>query len=72
MSRKDLQELGEALDSGSAGLVVIAASNLEEKVRMALKKGIKTISKQVRANLKKSLKNEIEQAAKEEGVTLKR
>lgn len=71
MSRKDLQELGEALDSGSAGLVVIAASNVEEKVRMALKKGIKTISKQVRANLNE-LEKEIEQAAREEGVRLKR
>jgi uncharacterized membrane protein len=71
MSRRDLQELGEALDSGSAGLVVIAAANVEEKVRAALKKGVKTISKQVKASLKE-LEKEIEQAAKDESLALKR
>ncbi len=71
MSRRDLQELGEALDSGSAGLVVIAAANVEEKVRAALKKGVKTISKQVKASMKE-LEKEIEQAAKDESLALKR
>lgn len=70
MSRHDLMELGEALDTGSAGLVVIAATNIEEKVEKALKKAVKTIRKQVRANLK-DLEKELEQAAKEDGVLVK-
>src|SRR5215510_5360453 len=32
MSRKDLKELGEQLDNGQAGLVVVAVSDIESKV----------------------------------------
>jgi uncharacterized membrane protein len=71
MSRSDLKELGEAMDTGTAGLVVIAATNIEEKVRNALKKAVKTIRKQVKAN-SKELEKELEQAAKEEAVLAKR
>jgi len=71
LSRADLKELGETLDSGTAGLVVIAATNIEEKVRAALKKAVKTIRKQVKAN-SKELEKELEQAAKEEPVLAKR
>jgi len=71
MSRGDLKELGETLDSGSAGLVVIAATNVEEKVRTALKKAIKTIRKQVKAD-RKALEKELEQAAKEEAAMVRR
>lgn len=70
MSRADLKDLGETLDAGSAGLIVIAASNVEEKVEKALKKAVKTIKKQVKANLK-DLENELEQATKEDGVLVK-
>ncbi len=70
MSRDDLKELGETLDAGSAGLVVIAASNIEEKVQKALNKAVKTIRKQVKANLKE-LEQELEQAAKENAVLVK-
>src|SRR6516165_9069972 len=52
MSRGDLKEMGETLETGSAGLVVIAASNVEEKVRTALKKAVKTIRKQIKADRK--------------------
>lgn len=70
MSRDDLKELGETLDAGSAGLVVIAAANIEEKVEKALKKAVKTIRKQVKANLK-DLEKELEQAAKEDAALVK-
>jgi uncharacterized membrane protein len=64
MSRGDLKELGEMLDTGSTALVVIAASNIEEKVRSALKKAVKTVRKQVKAD-RKALEKELELAAKE-------
>jgi len=70
LSRNDLKELGEALDTGRAGLVVIAASDIEEKVRNALKKAVKTIRKQVKAD-SKELEKELERAAKEEAVLVK-
>lgn len=69
MSRGDLKDLGDNLDAGSAGLIVIAASNIEEKVEKALKKAVKTIRKQVKANLK-DLEKELEQAAKDEDAVL--
>jgi uncharacterized membrane protein len=71
MSRGDLKELGETLDTGSAGLVVIAASDIEEKVRTALKKAVKTIRKQIKAD-RKALEKELEQAAKEEAAVARR
>src|SRR5690242_14168207 len=41
MSRKDLKELGEQLDDGQAGLVVVAVSDLEAKVERAMKRARK-------------------------------
>lgn len=70
MSRGDLKELGETLDEGSAGLIVIAASNVEEKIEKTLKKAVKTVRKQVKANLKE-LEKELEEAAKEDAVLVK-
>jgi uncharacterized membrane protein len=70
MSRGDLKELGESLDTSTAALVVIAATDLEEKVRNVLKKAVKTIRKQVKAD-SKELEKELERAAKEEPVLLK-
>ena len=37
MSRKDLKELGEHLDAGQAGLVVVGVSDLEAKVERVKK-----------------------------------
>src|SRR6476659_284640 len=37
MSRGDLKELGEQLDAGQAGLVVVAVADLEAKVKTAMK-----------------------------------
>lgn len=71
MSRGDLKELGESLDTGSAGLVVIAASNVEEKVRTALKKAVKTIRKQIKAD-RKEIEKELEHAAKQEAAVARR
>src|SRR5580700_6088905 len=38
MSRNDLKELGEGLDSGQAGLVVVAVSDIGSKVEAAMRR----------------------------------
>src|SRR4051795_1367375 len=41
MSRKDLKEIGEQLDDGQAGLIVVGVSDMEAKGKAAMKKGQK-------------------------------
>ena len=60
MSRKDLKELGENLDEGQAGVVVVGVSDMEAKVKAALKHAKKIEDKQLKADEK-----EIEKDAKE-------
>jgi uncharacterized membrane protein len=60
MSRKDLKELGEQLDEGQAGLVVVAVSDMEAKVEQAMKRAKKVEAKQMKADAK-----EIEADAKD-------
>ena len=50
MSRKDLKELGEELDAGQAGLVVIAVSDMEAKVESAMTHAKKVEAKQMSAD----------------------
>jgi uncharacterized membrane protein len=50
MSRSDLKELGESLDNGQAGLVVVAVSDMEAKVRDAMKRAKKVEEKQIKAD----------------------
>jgi uncharacterized membrane protein len=52
MSRKDLKELGEQLDEGTAGLIVVAISDMEAKVDRAMKKAEKIEKKQLKADEK--------------------
>ena len=52
MSRSDLKELGEGLDAGEAGLVVVAVADNEARVRDALKRADKVIEKQIKADEK--------------------
>jgi uncharacterized membrane protein len=52
MSRSDLKELGEGLDNGQAGLVVVAVSDVESKVEAAMKRAEKIQSKQLKADQK--------------------
>jgi len=60
MSRGDLKELGEQLDNGQAGLVVVAVSDMEAKVDQAMKKAQKIEKKELKADT-----NAIEADAKE-------
>jgi uncharacterized membrane protein len=50
MSRKDLKELGEHLDSGQAGLVVVAVSDMGAKIERAMKQARKIEARQLKAD----------------------
>ena len=50
MSRDDLKELGEALDAGQAGLVVVAVSDMGAKVERAMERAEKLQQKQIKAD----------------------
>ncbi len=52
MSRSDLKELGEGLDEGEAGLVVVAVADMEAKVEKALKHAQKVEAKELKADEK--------------------
>jgi uncharacterized membrane protein len=50
MSRHDLKELGEQLDTGEAGLIVVAVSDMGAKVQRAMKRADKLEEKQLKAD----------------------
>jgi uncharacterized membrane protein len=50
MSRKDLKELGEHLDKGTAGLVVVAVTDMEDKVQRAMERADKLERKELKAD----------------------
>jgi uncharacterized membrane protein len=50
MSRGDLKELGEELDRGQAGLIVVAVSDMEAKVDAAMKRADKVHAKEMQAD----------------------
>ncbi len=62
MSRGDLKDLGESLDDGQAGLVVIAATDVGERVANALKSAKKVVQKAIKADAK-AFKKELEEAS---------
>ena len=50
MSRKDLKELGEQLDAGQAGLVVVGVSDMGAKIEATMTKADKVMEKQLEAD----------------------
>jgi uncharacterized membrane protein len=52
MSRSDLKELGDVLDSGTAALVVVGKSSLADKLAKATAKAQKTIEKKMETDEK--------------------
>jgi uncharacterized membrane protein len=50
MSRSDLKELGESLDNGQAGLVVVAIADMQRKVESAMKRAEKIQAKELKAD----------------------
>ena len=51
MSRHDLKELGEHLDAGTAGLIVVAVSDMGAKVERAMQRAEKLQRKQLEADV---------------------
>src|SRR5215468_6209596 len=49
MSRGDLKEIGEQLDAGTAGLIVVGVSDMGAKIEKAMKKAKKIEEKQLKA-----------------------
>ena len=64
MSRDDLKELGESLDSGEAGLVVVGVMDLEARVEESMRHAEKVEKKRLEADvqdLERDAKNAIAQ-----------
>jgi uncharacterized membrane protein len=51
MSRDDLKDLGEQLDAGQAGLVVVAVSDMGAKIEREMKRAEKIETKQLKADV---------------------
>lgn len=62
MSRGDIKELGEALDSGEAALIIVGRSELEKELDRELRRANKRVKKQTRADVKE-FEKELEQAS---------
>lgn len=63
MSRDDLKELGESLDEGEAGLVVVGATDMEARIEESMRRAEKLQKKQLKADAEA-----IERDAKEAGA----
>lgn len=64
MSRGDLKDLGEALEVGQAGLVVIAATDVGARVEAAVNRAQKVVQKAIKKD-EKELKKELKEAEEE-------
>src|SRR6187549_920403 len=64
ISRRHLKDLGEALEDGSAAVIVLGESKIEEQLEKATKRANKLIEKELDAEAD-DLKREIEAAEKE-------
>jgi uncharacterized membrane protein len=62
MSRGDLKELGESLDAGQAGLVVVAVADTQAKIEAAMKHAKKVEAKQLKAD-QKQIESDAEESA---------
>jgi uncharacterized membrane protein len=62
MSRSDLKELGEYLDEGQAGLVVVGVQEMEDDIKQSMSKAEKVETREIKADTA-----EIEQDAKAAG-----
>jgi uncharacterized membrane protein len=67
MSRDDLKELGESLDAGQAGLVVVAVSDMGAKVEDAMRRAEKVESKELKADTD-DIERDANEAAAEGGA----
>jgi uncharacterized membrane protein len=68
ISRGDLKDLGEELEEGSAAVIVLGESKIEEQLEKATKRANKLIEKQIDADAEE-LKREIKAAEQEAGTS---
>jgi len=66
MKRSDLKELGELLDQGTSGLLVVAATDVESRVNAAITRAKKRVKAQVQADAN-AIEAEINRRAKSAG-----
>jgi len=66
MSRHDLKELGEQLDEGTAGLVVVGVSDMAAKVEQAMERAAKLERKELEADTE-AIERDAAAASKEAG-----
>ncbi len=64
LSRSDLKELGEALDEGSAAVIVVGESKIDEQLEKATKRASRILQKQVDADADE-LKRQIREAERQ-------
>jgi uncharacterized membrane protein len=60
LSRSDLKDLGELLDEGQSGFVLVAASDVQAHLDRAIKRAKKTVRKELQADTD-SLKKDIDE-----------
>ena len=60
--RSELKELGDTLDKGSSGLIVVAATDVEEKVNAAIKRAKRRVKARLRTDAEE-IKKEIDSLA---------
>jgi uncharacterized membrane protein len=68
VSRGDLKELGDELEAGTAAVIVLGESKIEEQLEKAMTRANKLIEKEVDADADE-LEREIDAAAKEDATT---
>jgi uncharacterized membrane protein len=68
MSRNDLKELGERLDAGEAGLVVVAVSDMGAKVKDAMRRAESVEAKELKADTE-DIERDATAAAQEGGAS---
>jgi uncharacterized membrane protein len=68
MSRTDLKELGEQLDAGEAGLVVVAVSDMGAKVKDAMRRAENVEAKALKADTA-DIERDANEAAQEGGAS---
>lgn len=66
MKRSDLKELGELLDHGNSGLLVVAATDFEARINAAITRAEKRATARLQADAD-ALKSELSAAAKSAG-----
>lgn len=57
MSRGDLKDIGESLDAGTAGLIVVGVSDMQAKIDKAMAKADKIEKKQIEADVAEAQKD---------------